>query len=173
MCAEAHLILKHKIKNLITIIIPRHIERIDKIIFELKKRNLKFTLHSSNLKDLNNIDIYLVDAYGESKNFYEISKTVFLGGSLIQRGGQNPLEPARYGAKILTGKNIENFEDIYKFLNSNGISKIVNNPSEIAKSIIFKSNKNKSTKIKNLGKEILKKTKVEIDTILNNAIKKT
>jgi len=173
LCAEAHLILKHKIKNLITIIIPRHIERIDKIIFELKKRNLKFTLHSSNLKDLNNIDIYLVDAYGESKNFYEISKTVFLGGSLIQRGGQNPLEPARYGAKILTGKNIENFEDIYKFLNSNGISKIVNNPSEIAKSIIFKSNKNKSTKIKNLGKEILKKTKVEIDTILNNAIKKT
>jgi 3-deoxy-D-manno-octulosonic-acid transferase len=58
-------------------------------------------------KKFKNIDIYLVDVYGESKNFYKISKTVFLGGSLINRGGQNPLEPARYGAKILTGKNIK------------------------------------------------------------------
>ena len=108
-----------------------------------------------------------------SENFYKISKTVFLGGSLINRGGQNPLEPARYGARILSGKNTKNFVDIYKFLKSLGISKVVNNPIDIAKSIVFKSNKNGGEKIKILGNEILKKTTIEIDKILNNAIKKT
>jgi len=173
LCAEAHIILKQKIEDLITIIIPRHIERIDKIYSELKKKNLNIVLHSSKPKNLKNIDIYLVDVYGESKNFYKISNTVFLGGSLINRGGQNPLEPARYGAKILTGKNIKNFEDIYKFLNSIGISKIINNPKKIANSIVFKPTKSKTNKIKELGKEIMRKTTIEIDTILNNAIKET
>lgn len=164
--AEAHIVLKQKINNLITIIIPRHIERVEKICSDLKRKKLKIALHSSNPKNLKNIDVYLVDVYGESKSFYKISNTVFLGGSLIKRGGQNPLEPAIYGNKILTGKNIENFEDIYKFLNSIGISKTVNNSNEIAKSIIFKSSKNKGNKIKEIGKQILKKTTKEIDTII-------
>jgi len=173
LCAEAHIILKQKIKNLITIIIPRHVNRVNKIISNLKKRNLNIKLHSSNVENFKNIDIYLVDEYGLSKNFYKISKTVFLGGSLINRGGQNPLEPARYGAKILSGKNNQNFKDIYKFLKSLGISKIVNNSSEMAKSIEFGSGKNNSEKIKILGNEILRKTTIEIDKVLDNAIKKT
>ena len=173
LCAEAHMILKRKFKNLITIIIPRHINRVDKIFSDLKKKNLNIALHSSGAKDLKNVDIYLVDEYGLSENFYKISKTVFLGGSLINRGGQNPLEPARYGARILSGKNTKNFVDIYKFLKSLGISMVVNNPIDIAKSIVFKSNKNGGEKIKILGNEILRKTTIEIDKILNNAIKKT
>ena len=173
LCAEAHMILKRKFKNLITIIIPRHINRVDKIFSDLKKKNLNIALHSSGAKDLKNVDIYLVDEYGLSENFYKISKTVFLGGSLINRGGQNPLEPARYGARILSGKNTKNFVDIYKFLKSLGISMVVNNPIDIAKSIVFKSTKNGGEKIKILGNEILKKTTIEIDKILNNAIKKT
>lgn len=173
LCAEAHMILKRKFKNLITIIIPRHINRVDKIFSDLKKKNLNIALHSSGAKDLKNVDIYLVDEYGLSENFYKISKTVFLGGSLINRGGQNPLEPARYGARILSGKNTKNFVDIYKFLKSLGISMVVNNPIDIAKSIVFKSNKNGGEKIKILGNEILRKTTIEIDKVLNNAIKKT
>lgn len=172
LCAEAHMILKRKFKNLITIIIPRHINRVDKIFSDLKKKNLNIALHSSGAKDLKNVDIYLVDEYGLSENFYKISKTVFLGGSLINRGGQNPLEPARYGARILSGKNTKNFVDIYKFLKSLGISMVVNNPIDIAKSIVFKSNKNGGEKIKILGNEILRKTTIEIDKVLNNAIKK-
>ena len=173
LCAEAHIILKRKFKNLITIIIPRHVNRVNKIVSDLKKKNLNIVLHSSGQKDLKNIDIYLVDKYGLSKNFYKISKTVFLGGSLINKGGQNPLEPARYGAKILSGKNTKNFTDIYKFLKSLGVSKTVNNPIDMAKSIVFKFNKNDGRKIKILGNEILRKTTAEIDKVLNNATKKT
>ena len=173
LCAEAHKILKQKNKNLISIIIPRHVDRVDKIHSDLEKLNLKVVRHSSSPKNLQDVDIYLVDVYGESKNFYKISNTVFLGGSLINWGGQNPLEPARYGAKILTGQYIQNFKDIYKYLNLLNISKIINNPSDIARSITFKTDKFKAKKINKLGKEILKKTTAEIDKILNNAIKKT
>ena len=47
----------------------------------------------------------------------------FLGGSIIKRGGQNPLEAARFGAKILHGPNTDNFTDVYKLLKSLNISK--------------------------------------------------
>ncbi len=59
-CAKAHMELKRKIENLLTIIIPRHIHRIPKIIEEIKKLNLNYILHSQNLKNLKNVDIYLV-----------------------------------------------------------------------------------------------------------------
>ena len=61
--------MKKKFKDLITIIIPRHIHRSKNIIKNLKKLNLKINLHSSKIKSLKNIDIYLVDTFGETKNF--------------------------------------------------------------------------------------------------------
>ena len=48
-------------------------------------------------------DILLVDTYGENSKFFNISKSVFLGGSLIKHGGQNPIEPSRLGSKIFHG----------------------------------------------------------------------
>ena len=86
-----HQKLKQKYKNLLTIIIPRHIQRIDEIKNELKNININFHLHSSKKKIENNTEVYLVDTYGETKKFFRICKTVFLGGSLINHGGQNPI----------------------------------------------------------------------------------
>ena len=115
--------LKKKIKNLITIIIPRHIHRVGDIIKDINNLNLKVVLHSSKNINLKNTDIYIVDSFGETKKFHKISSTVFLGGSIIKRGGQNPLEAARFGARILHGPNTDNFKDIYKLLKSYKISK--------------------------------------------------
>ena len=61
-------------------------------------------------------DILLVDTYGETSKFFSISKSVFLGGSLIKHGGQNPIEPARLGCKIFHGPYISNFTEIFNFL---------------------------------------------------------
>ena len=66
---------------MITIIIPRHVDRTDEIIQMLEKKKLKFVKHSENNKNDKNYDIYIVDSYGESKSFYKISDVVFLGGS--------------------------------------------------------------------------------------------
>ncbi len=171
-CAKAHIRLRKKIKNLLTIIIPRHIHRTQDIISEMENIGLKVYCHSSNLKSLSNVDIYIVDTYGETKKFHKIGSTVFLGGSIIKRGGQNPLEAARFGAKILHGPNINNFTEIYKLLKSYNVSKRVNLPNELASSIVFKKNKSTGNRIKKIGENILKKTIKDLDKIINNEFKK-
>ncbi len=168
--AKTHILLKKKTKNIITIIIPRHIDRVDQIISEISKLGLNVVSHKSNKKKLSNIDIYVVDTFGESKKFYKLATTVFLGGSIIKRGGQNPLEPARFGAKILHGPNIDNFKDVYKYLNQLKISSIIKSPQQCANSIIFKKNMKKVKKMKFLGTTILKKTLNELDKTIHNEI---
>ena len=172
-CAQAHLEIKKRVKNLLTIIIPRHVHRVKDIILEIESLNLKTACHSNKPKNLGNIDIYIVDTFGETNKFHKIGSSVFLGGSIIKRGGQNPLEAARYGARILHGPNTDNFKDIYKLLKSFKISKKINTPKELASLISFKKNKNTGVKIKKIGKIILKKTIKEIDNLINNEVKKT
>ena len=172
-CAKAHIELKKKFKNLITIIIPRHVHRSKKIIPEIKNLNLNVITHSSKNRSLKNVDIYLVDTFGETKKFHEIGNSVFIGGSIVRRGGQNPLEAARYGAKILHGKNINNFKDVYKLLKSLRISKVVNSSKKLASSINFNPNKSNGNKIKKIGRIILKKTIKELDYLIKNEFKKT
>ncbi len=172
-CAKAHIEIKRKIKKLITIIIPRHIHRVDKIKSEIENLNLKVSLHSSKFKDLKKTDIYLVDTFGETNYFHKLSSSVFLGGSIKQRGGQNPLEAARYGSKILHGPNIDNFKDIYSMLNFLKISKKVQSPKQLASSISFIKEKNLGKKIEKIGTKILKKTINELDKHIYNEIKKT
>ena len=140
---------------------------------EMENIGLKVYCHSSNLKSLSNVDIYIVDTYGETKKFYKIGSTVFLGGSIIKRGGQNPLEAARYGARILHGPNVHNFKDVYKLLKLLKVSKKIYSSNQLNSSIIFKKNKNIGIKIKNIGEKILKKTIKELDILIKNEFKKT
>ena len=172
-CAKTHLLLKKKIKNLLTIIIPRHVHRVDEIIKEVENLNLKTALHSEKKRNINEIDIYIVDTFGETKKFHEIGCSVFLGGSILKRGGQNPLEAARFGAKILHGPNIDNFKDVYKLLKLLKISKKINTPIGLASEIAFTKDKNMGQKIKNIGEKILKKIIKELDKLINNEFKKT
>ena len=172
-CAKAHIELKKKIQKLITIIIPRHVHRVSEIVPQIKKLNLKVALHGEKNKNLNNVDIYVVNTFGETGKFHKIGSSVFLGGSIIKKGGQNPLEAARHGARILHGPNTDNFTDVYKFLKTLKVSKKISTPKELAASITFKRNKNIGIKIKNIGRIILKKTIKELDYLINNEFKKT
>ena len=177
ICSKVHLNLKKKYKNLLTIIIPRHIHRVNKIVQEINDLKLNVVLHSSNPKKLKDVDIYLVDTYGETKKFYDSSDVVFMGKSLIGKGGQNPLEPARQGAAVLHGPNIDNFSDIYKLLDKLKITHRVNGATSLKnlvnKLIIKSNNKKNYLKIKKIGKKILNETKDEINSLFNNEIKKT
>ena len=159
--SKLHKILKKKENNLLTIIIPRHIDRCKTIIEDLKKQNLKIITHSSNQEIKRNTDIYLVDTYGEAKQFYNLSNITFVGGSIIKHGGQNPLEPARLGNYIINGPNIENFREIYNFLVKNKMSTTTASTLNIKKIVQEKinqkiSNKNKE-KIFKIGNIIINK----------------
>ena len=169
--ANLHVKYKKKIPNLITIIIPRHIERTDEIIQMLDKKKLKFIKHSENKKNYKNYDIYIVDSYGESKSFYKISDVVFLGGSLVSKGGQNPLEALEFGCNILHGNYTFNFKDIYKMLEKEKLSLKVNNIKDLEKKALGllndkKNNLNKIKKLKRIGDLILKKNLNELGKII-------
>ena len=168
--AKTHIILKKKNKNIITIIIPRHINRVKQIIYEIKELGLNVVSRSSKKSKLKDIDIFIVDTFGESKKFYRFATTVFLGKSIVKGGGQNPLEPARFGAKILHGPDVNNFKDVYKYLSRLKISSVVNSPQTCANSIVFKKNMKKVQKMKYLGSTILKKTLNELDKSIHNEI---
>ena len=166
--AKTHILLKKKINKLITVIIPRHIDRVNKINNQLKNLNLKTVYHSSKINNLDNIDIYIVDTFGDSKKFYKIATTVFLGGSIVKKGGQNPLEPARYGAKILHGPNVHNFREVYNFLRLLKISKQIKSSSQFAKEIVFKKKMKNVKKIKKVGDRIFKNTFENLNMIINH-----
>ena len=164
---HTHKILRKKLKNLVTIIIPRHIERTDEIKKNLENINLKVHLDEPQRKINPKTDIYLVNAYGKTKSFYKNFKNIFLGGSLIQHGGQNPLEAARYGCSITHGPNVGNFREIYDFLKKNKISFCIKDHKSLAnKSLVLFERKMSSKKIQNRikssGDKILKKTYYEI-----------
>ena len=172
-CAEAHLKLKQTFKDILTIIIPRHIHRVRKIDRELSALNLKVVLYS-NLNQMNfNTDILLVDIYGETSKFFNISKCVFLGGSIIEHGGQNPIEPSRLDSKIFHGAYITNFTEIYKYLESLGITQQINTSDQLAMAISKEfisnnpTNSQISKKIDNYGDEILNKVIKEIKIYIN------
>ena len=172
LCAESHLKIKKNYNNVLTIIIPRHIERAKKISLELSNLNLKVVFFSELDQMDEKTDILIIDSYGESLKFYDISKYVFVGKSLsktlIKNSGQNPIEPARLGCKIFHGPNVSNFTEIYEYLETLGITKKINNSDELSLSLVeeFKENKAKndeiSTKIKNYDQNIFNNVIVEL-----------
>ena len=174
-CGSVHKILKKKYKNLLTIIIPRHVDRVNEIKSELSKLNLKIYIHDSKLKLDKNIDIYIVNAYGKTKSFFSCCKNVFLGGSIINHGGQNPLEAARYGCNILHGPNTHNFKEIYNFLKKNKISQKVNSEDQTVNFLDKRFTKGQNSKIiqkkiNSIGQKILENTLKEVRLILKNEI---
>ena len=172
ICAEAHKKLKLKYKDLLTIIIPRHVHRANKVKNEIQKLDLKVHMHDSKKKIDPKTDIYLVNNFGQTKSFFKICKIVFLGGSIIKHGGQNPLEAVRYGCNVVHGPNVWNFEEIYSLLKkykfSNKIINRVQLTAKIDKIFNMKTNsKDIEIKIKRLGDKILKSTFNEIDYFIN------
>ena len=156
-----HKKLKLKYKNLLTIIIPRHINRIDLIKDQLNQLGLKTHLHEPEKRISKDTDIYLVNSYGQTKSFFSLCKNVFLGGSLIKHGGQNPLEAVKLNCKIIHGPNIGNFKDIFKTLKKLKLSSKFNTYQQGYK-IVEKSLR--KSKISKNSKNLLRYG----DKILNN-----
>ena len=168
--ANLHIKYKKEIPNLITIIIPRHIERTSEISRMLEKKNLKFVRHTEKKSNLKDCDVYIVDSYGISKSFYKISDIVFLGGSLVSRGGQNPLEALRFGCNIIHGNYTFNFKDVYKMLEKERLSLKVSGSKDLEKKafLLFnkKNNSVKIKKLKSIGNTILNKNLMELKKII-------
>ena len=122
---------------------------------------MKVVTHSKTKIIPSNTDVYLVDTFGETSKFYNLTNISFIGGSFIKHGGQNPLEAVRLGNYVVSGKNINNFKEIYSYLGKNKISFIANDKKGIEKIIKKKLDKKLpnifKNKIYNNGVKILDK----------------
>lgn len=116
--ASAHRILREHLPGILTILVPRHATRGEAIEQMLTAQGLNVACRSQNDELAGWTDIYLADTMGELGLFYRLAPVVFIGGSLVPHGGQNPLEPARLHCAILCGPHMTNFPDIMETLHA-------------------------------------------------------
>lgn len=162
---ETHIRLAKLKKKLTTFLIPRHLNRIRNITSNLKNKNLTYQKISENTHVGNLNGIVIVDQFGMAEDIFNQVELVFMGGSIIDHGGQNPIEPLKYGCKVFTGKNIHNFNEIYNELINKKIAKIINNEDELVNELIKKFHEEKkyttnkqNLEFKKLSNEVFSKT---------------
>ncbi|BAC24436.1 kdtA [Wigglesworthia glossinidia endosymbiont of Glossina brevipalpis] len=175
---SVHKYLLKNFPNLLLIIVPRHEERFKKVIKIIKKFKFNFITRSSKKTPSKNTQIILGDSIGELMMFYKISDISFIGGSLLNYGGHNPLEAAINKLPIITGPYVKNFYEINMKLRKNNSLIIVNdkisliswitillNNKDIRKDYgirafsVCKKNTGSLNNLINLIKKILKKNK--------------
>lgn len=114
--AAAHSLMRRNLEGLLTIIVPRHPERGGGLAASLGGLGLKTQLRSRAPDPAPETEIYIADTIGELGTFYSVAPVALIGGSLVEHGGQNPIEAIRLGACVLTGPYTHNFRDAYTSL---------------------------------------------------------
>ena len=172
VCIRIHASLKSEYPNLLTIIIPRHINRIPEIQKLIINFNLNFLIAETIDNLENNTDILIINSYGNTKKILKSSKYVFIGGSLVNHGGQNPIEVAYNNALIFHGPHVHNFSEIYDLLNKENIAFHINSEEELIDQLKDKfnnyPNKNIKEKLIKMGDEILLSTIKKLDQYIVN-----
>lgn len=131
----AHKALKTEHQRMVTIIAPRHPERGEEIAALAAANGVTARRRSKGEHIDRNSDIYLADTLGELGVFYRVANAAFVGGSLIAKGGHNPLEPARLGCAILHGPHIFNFAETYADIRGAGGAALVRNDRDLAAAV--------------------------------------
>ncbi|MCB1486092.1 MAG: 3-deoxy-D-manno-octulosonic acid transferase [Bauldia sp.] len=116
LVAAAHKQMIARHPGLLTIIVPRHPHRGAELYAALSGQGLSVACRSSGQSLSAATDVYVADTLGELGLFYRVAPVAFVGGSLVDHGGQNPIEPVALGTAILHGPHIQNFADVYEAL---------------------------------------------------------
>mgnify|MGYP001238233005 FL=1 len=176
-CIKSHLKLKEKFEDICTIVAPRHLENVKEIKSLCNKFNLKMQILNKNEIILDDSELIIINYFGYLQNYFKYSKSVFIGKSMIKKlkdqGGQSPIEAAKLNCKIYHGPYVRNFEEIYKLLEDNKISKKINSFDELIANLIKdlenprKLDGKISKSIDDIGQKTLNDTMRLIDNFLN------
>jgi 3-deoxy-D-manno-octulosonic-acid transferase len=133
--AAAHSLMRREVDGLLTIIVPRHPERGGGVAATLGELGLTTQLRTHSPAPDSETEIYVADTIGELGTFYSISPVALVGGSLVEHGGQNPIEAVRLGSCVLTGPFVHNFSDAYTALFREGGAVEVRSSDDIARQV--------------------------------------
>ena len=123
---EVHSRLRRNFPDLLTLIVPRHPERGGRVAELAAAAGSTAALRSRGELPKRTAQIYVADTVGELGLFYRLAPAVFIGGSLIRHGGQNPIEAAKLRCAIVHGPHVWNFTEVYAALDSAHGAELVN-----------------------------------------------
>jgi len=132
---ETHRMLGGIFPRLLTVIVPRHPDRGASIARMVTEAGINAALRSREDLPAAATDIYVADTLGELGLFYRLGGTVFMGGSLVEHGGQNPIEAAKLGAPIVHGPHVFNFIDVYEALDAAGGARKADNKDALVRQL--------------------------------------
>ena len=132
--------LQEQFPTLLLILIPRHPERFNDVFqlcTALESENIKTVRHSQ-MDDYQNTqtNIILGDSMGEMQSWFAMADVVFMGGSLVETGGHNPLEAAVQGVTVVSGPHMFNFDDVVNQLSNEGLLSVCESEAELEEVVI-------------------------------------
>ena len=160
--------LKKDHPELKLILAPRHLTRKDEVTKLVEKFGFKFNYRSSNISNIKDIDILILDTLGELGKMYSFSDISFIGGSFSKTGGHNPLESLVFDIPVISGPHINNFRDIYGIIDRAEAGFVVKNQTQfynIANTLL--SNKDFYQKTVNAGKKVFEEQQGALDFVIN------
>jgi 3-deoxy-D-manno-octulosonic-acid transferase len=129
--------LKPMFPELRLILVPRHRERFEEVAHLVAQRKLPLVRRSTGrpASDSGGQAVLLLDTLGELSAGWGLADIAFVGGSLTQRGGQNMIEPAAYGAAVLLGPNTWNFRDVVALLSAGDAVRVVQSEQDLGNTV--------------------------------------
>jgi 3-deoxy-D-manno-octulosonic-acid transferase len=123
------------VPGLLTVIVPRHPNRGEAVARLVAASGIEVGLRSHEELPGARIGIYVADTMGELGLFYRLAPIVFMGGSLVPHGGQNPIEAAKLGAAIVHGPHVFNFADVYDALDRAGGARVAGDEEALVRQL--------------------------------------
>ena len=153
-------------ENALLILSPRHSERFSKVNNLVMRKGFKVARRSENENVSSEINVLLGDTMGELSFLYSVSDVAFVGGSLIDHGGQNLIEPAAMGKPICSGSSLRNFEEVASELKQAGALTVIDGHEGLSLFFLdLLENKDKLKMAGEASKSVFKKNKGVIDKI--------
>ena len=134
--AQVHAMLAQHVPEILTILVPRHPERVQEVLADLESHKLKVACRSDDSPIEASTQIFVGDTIGEMGLYLQLANIVFMGKSLKAQGGQNPIEPAVCRSAILSGRYVQNFRDTYQALLDNGGARLVSDEKMLANHVL-------------------------------------
>ena len=165
---DAYQQIQRAIRRCLLIIAPRHIERTEQIVHLCKKHNYSYVKKTDSSAYSNDTQVYILNTLGELIKYYAAADVAFVGGSLVNVGGHNVLEPVSIGVPTITGPYTHNFVEINEQLQVVGVVSRVSNTGELAAKVIgFLTDTKLIYKVGRQGKHYIRQNQGNADKVLS------
>jgi 3-deoxy-D-manno-octulosonic-acid transferase len=159
--------VRKEIPHCLLVLVPRHPERFATVAELCRQRGYRSVLRSERLPCEPDTAVFIGDSMGELLMFYAAADVAFVGGSLVDIGGHNMLEPAALGIPVVTGPHVENFAAVCELLMSAGACRQVSNARELRDIVqVWLSDADERHRVGASGRAVVEQNRGALTTVL-------